>query len=45
MKHGLAKALIDAIRSKQNLDLVEEHLKEYNTTFEKFTTVCEKHGL
>ena len=43
--HSLAEAIMNAIRTRQNLDLVEEHMQEYNTTIEKFVEICEKNGI
>ena len=42
---SLAETFMRAIRDGRNLDLVEEHLREYNTTVEKFTEICKKQGL
>lgn len=45
MPYTLAEVFINAIRKGQTLDLVEEHLRDYNTTIEKFIDICEKQGL
>ena len=43
--YGIAKVYIQAIRNNEHLELVRRGLKEYNVTIEKFTKLCEKHGL
>lgn len=43
--YGIAKVYIQAIRNNEHLELVRRGLKEYNVTIEKFTNLCEKHGL
>lgn len=43
--HGVAKTYMQAIRRGEYLDHIRNTLKDYNVTIEKFTELCEKHGL
>ena len=43
--YKVAKVYIQAIRRGEYLEIVKKSLKEYNVTIEKFTKLCEKHGL
>lgn len=45
MHISLAETFMKYIRKGELLDSVERSLKEFNTTIEKFTKICEKHGL
>ena len=45
MPYGLAETFIKYIRKKEMLDSVKNGLKDYNTTIEKFTIICEKYGI
>ena len=45
LPYNLAKIFIQSIRKGQCLELVEEHLREYNTTIEQFSKLCDKNGL
>ena len=43
--YKVAKVYIQAIRRGEHLDLVKNSLRDFNVTIEKFTQLCEKHGL
>lgn len=43
--YRVAKTYIEAIRRGEHLNLIKNSLKDFNTTIEKFTKLCEKHGL
>ena len=45
MPYGLAETFIGYIRKGEYLESMEECLKNYKTTIEKFTKICEKNGL
>ena len=45
ISYRLAEIFIKYIRKGEFLDSVKEYLRERNTTIEKFTKLCEKHGL
>ena len=43
--YSLASVYIDAIRKGEHLELVKNGLREYNVSVERFTELCEKHGM
>ena len=43
--YRVAKTYIEAIRRGEHRNLIKNSLKDFNTTIEKFTKLCEKHGL
>ena len=45
MDRALAEIFMKYIRKGEMLDSVRESLEDYSTTIEKFTAICEKHGL
>ena len=45
MTRGLAEIFMKYIRQGQMLDNIRENLKDYDTTIEKFTEICERNGL
>ena len=45
MARPLAETFIKYIRKGEMLEAVEESLKDFNTTIEKFTALCNKHGI
>ena len=45
MARSLAEIFMRYIRKGEMLDSVKESLEDYNTTIEKFTEICEKHGI
>ena len=45
MPYSLAENFMKYIRKGEFLDSIKGYLQDYNTTIEKFTELCEKHGL
>lgn len=43
--YSIVNTYIDAIRKGEHLEIVKNGLRDYNTTIEKFTGLCEKHGI
>lgn len=43
--YSIASIYIDAIRKGEHLQLVKNGLKDYNVSIERFTKLCEKHGI
>lgn len=43
--YSIAGVYMEAIRNGEHIELVKNGLKDYNVTIERFTEICEKHGI
>jgi len=43
--YSVASVYIDAIRKGEHLELVKNGLRDYNVSIERFTKLCDKHGI